>query len=46
MKKGEFCEDYVGVTCIDGTCPVANYELWPEYFSERPSCATCGYVKG
>lgn len=26
MMKPEYCPDYVGVACVDGTCPVANCE--------------------
>lgn len=30
MMKPEYCPDYVGVACVDGTCPVANCEEYAE----------------
>lgn len=43
----EYCPDYVGVACIDGSCPIANQEE----FAERcmpviRSCSDCGYYEG
>ena len=43
----EYCTDYVGVACIDGSCPIANQEE----FAERcmpviRSCSDCGYYEG
>lgn len=35
------CGDYIGVACIDGTCPNAN----EEYNLPMP-CADCFYYKG
>lgn len=32
--KTEYCPDYVGVACVDGTCPVANYEECAEHNRE------------
>ena len=44
MKR---CKNYVGVSCVDGSCPIAN---WQEY-AERDipvirSCDDCHYYKG
>ena len=30
MMKPEYCPDYVGVACVDGTCPIANCEEYAE----------------
>ena len=43
----EYCPNYVGVACIDGSCPIANQEE----FAERcmpvvRSCSDCGYYEG
>ena len=40
------CPDYVGVTCINGSCPLALYEVNPDYFDIKPSCKDCGFYKG
>ncbi len=41
------CKGYVGVSCIDGTCPRANAE---EYFERDmdvvKNCNECHYYKG
>ena len=36
----------MGVTCIDGSCPKALYEVHPEYYDLMPTCETCGFYKG
>lgn len=41
------CQNYVGVACVDGSCPKA----WQEEYEERGipiirSCRECGYYKG
>lgn len=38
------CPDYVGVTCINGSCPMALYEVNPDY--PKSSCKDCGFYKG
>ena len=43
MKR---CPDYVGVACINGSCPLAVYEDNPDYFDSKPRCKDCGYYKG
>lgn len=40
------CINYVGVTCVDGNCPVAVYADYPEYFDSAPNCKECGFYKG
>lgn len=47
MMKPEYCPDYVGVACVDGTCPVANYEEYAERcMPVISSCRNCFYYKG
>lgn len=44
MRK---CTSYVGLACIDGSCPVASYYECPEQWSDRPDgCNSCGLYKG
>ena len=43
----EYCKSYVGVSCVDGSCPMAN----TEGFMERGcgivnNCSECGYYHG
>ncbi len=42
----ERCKNYVGVTCVNGTCPNALAEEYPEYGYEKVSCEECGFYKG
>lgn len=47
MMKPEYCPDYVGVACVDGTCPIANYEEYAERCMPVISCCRdCFYYKG
>lgn len=47
MMKPEYCPDYVGVACVDGTCPVANCEEYAERcMPVISSCRNCFYYKG
>lgn len=44
--KTEYCPDYVGVACVDGTCPVANCEEYVEWcMPVISSCRNCFYYK-
>ena len=44
MKR---CRDYVGVSCVDGTCPRANAEKYAERCMDAISnCDDCFYYKG
>ena len=46
MMKPEYCPDYVGVACVDGTCPVANCEEYAERCMPVISgCRNCFYYK-
>ena len=40
------CPDYCGLTCIDGHCPNALADEYPEYGYEHCSCEDCGYYRG
>lgn len=45
--KRRICPNYVGVTCIDGSCPRANIEKYIEYDIPYPkNCKECGYYYG
>ena len=35
------CDSYVGVSCVDGSCPLANGEEYNERY-----CIECPYFKG
>lgn len=44
MKR---CRDYVGVACVDGSCPKANAEEYEEGCMDVISrCEDCFYYKG
>lgn len=40
------CPDYCGITCVDGSCPNAMAEEYPEYGYEHCTCEECGYYEG
>lgn len=44
MKR---CNEYCGVACVDGSCPIANREEYAErgYYS-IDSCDDCNFYKG
>lgn len=45
MKK--HCKGYVGVACVDGTCPKANFEEYEERcIPVVKSCRDCHFYKG
>ena len=45
-KEESRCKDYVGVTCVNGGCPNAMADEYPEYGYEHCTCEECGYYKG
>ena len=45
MKMSERCKSYVGVACVDGTCPVARADDWSNE-SVPVSCDECWLYKG
>lgn len=41
------CPEYIGVSCIDGSCPKANQEEYEEYgIPVVRSCFECSYYRG
>ena len=41
------CNKYVGVACVDGTCPIANREEYEERcIPVIKSCKGCFYYRG
>ena len=41
------CKSYVGVSCVDGSCPVANREEYEERCIPLcNSCRECWYYRG
>lgn len=46
VKKKDRCERYVGITCVNGNCPIALAEEHEEYYSEIKNCDDCCYYKG
>lgn len=40
------CPNYCGRTCVDGSCPNAMAEEYPEYGYEHCTCEDCGYYEG
>ena len=47
MKRNKRCEGYCGVTCVDGTCPMANREEYEERgYDVVKNCSECHYYQG
>ena len=46
MNKEKICKSYCGVTCINGSCPIALYYEDITKFKRKPSCKNCVYYKG
>ena len=40
------CVNYVGATCVNGSCPNALANEYQEYGYEHCTCEECGYYKG
>ncbi|WP_418560222.1 hypothetical protein [Hominenteromicrobium sp.] len=41
------CKGYVGVACVDGSCPMANRDEYEDYCTPIVnSCDECGCYKG
>lgn len=39
------CPNYCGFTCVNGGCPNALADEYPEYDYETCSCEECGYCE-
>lgn len=47
MKKSEICKDFVGVACIDGTCPKAHIDEYIEWdIPVIKNCCDCLFYEG
>lgn len=47
IKATEFCKGYVGVACVDGSCPKANAEEYAERcINVIKDCKNCFYYRG
>ena len=47
MRKEERCPGYVGVSCVDGSCPVANQEEYEERgIPLIKACKDCSMYRG
>lgn len=44
--KSDRCPNYTGVTCVNGSCPNAMADEYPEYGYEHCTCDECGYYEG
>ena len=40
------CDSYTGVTCVDGGCPNALAEEYPDYAYTHTDCSECGHYRG
>lgn len=47
MGKEKRCKNYVGLSCIDGSCPIANSEEYEERcIPTIKDCQNCWMYKG
>lgn len=47
MEAMERCNDYTGIACVDGSCPIANMEEYIERGMDViRKCEDCFYYKG
>lgn len=47
MMKLKRCQDYCGVACVDGSCPIANREEYAERgYDVVDSCDECHHYRG
>lgn len=46
INQSKRCKGYCGVTCVNGSCPNALADEYPEYGYEHCTCDECGYYKG
>lgn len=45
--KRKICERYCGISCVDGSCPKANFEEYAERGMDVVrSCDECPYYRG
>ena len=47
MKNEKYCKKYVGVMCVNGTCPITLANEHPEiYGNDNFTCEDCYACKG
>lgn len=47
MSDTKFCSSYVGVSCVDGSCPIANADEYEERCMDVVyKCKDCWMYKG
>lgn len=47
MAKNKICKSYVGLACIDGTCPMAKQDEYEEHcIPVVRSCKECHFYIG
>lgn len=47
MTGQQYCDKYVGVTCVDGNCPITLANEYPEiYANDMIICEDCYAYKG
>lgn len=45
--SSKICDGYCGVSCVDGSCPIANYEDYEERgYDVVHNCSECYLYKG
>lgn len=46
-KEHKICRSYCGLACVDGSCPMANYDEYMERgYDIVHSCSECHYYRG
>lgn len=46
-EQNKYCANYYGVSCVDGSCPMANREEYEERgYDIVHNCAECYHYKG
>lgn len=47
MQEIKYCDKYVGVRCVDGTCPIILANEYPEIYGyDKCTCEDCYAYKG
>jgi hypothetical protein len=47
MQEIKYCDKYVGVRCVDGTCPITLANEYPEIYGyDMCTCEDCYAYKG
>ena len=47
MREIKYCDKYVGVSCVDGNCPITLANEYPEIYGyDKCTCEDCYAYKG